>query len=122
RAAAGVLAAAVLVASSGNFARAQQLQTLPVAATPDPNAAAPDPVTATTDCKTWMPGRLFGDGECEILKGKLIKAQNACIGEIAKFKKDAPGAFTQMKFGTITRENACEFASRIPKRAADLSR
>jgi hypothetical protein len=90
-------------------------------------AAPSEQVTVNTNCRDWKPGEFMADTECEIRKGgaldtqaKLIAAQNACITELVKFKKAEPAEFSRLAFGTITRENACSLASRIPKRAASL--
>ena len=104
-------------------------------------ASSSEGITATTNCKEWQPGVLMASEKCEILKGEFLKAQgnaldaqgksldaqgkqlgaqNACIQELVKFKNAAPDQFRSMAFGTITRDNACTFANRLPKKAASL--
>lgn len=107
----GLAAAAIAFAPAVSFG--QDIKATPVAATSGG-------ITATTDCKTWKPGVLMGSEKCEILKGELIKSQNACIAELVKFKKDEPTRFVELGFGNITRDVACTLASRLPKRAASL--
>lgn len=107
----GFAAAAIAFAPSLSFG--QDLKPMPVATTSDG-------ITAETNCKDWHPGELMSDEKCEILKGRLIKSQNACIAELVKFKKAEPARFVELGFGNITRDVACSFASRLPKRAASL--
>jgi hypothetical protein len=86
-----------------------------------------DGITETTNCKDWKPGELMASEKCEILKGRLLKVQgnglatqNGCIDELVKYKRAEPDAFKSLGFGTITRDNACNLASRLPKKAASL--
>src|SRR5882724_11389197 len=51
-----------------------------------------------------------------------IKAEavlKKCLVQIAEFKKAQPGQFA--KVGTITRENACDIAAKLPKVSASLN-
>ena len=105
------LATAAVIALSPMGANAQQAT---------PVAATTNGITATTDCKAWRPTELMSDEKCEILKGDLIRTQNACIAELVRFKKDEPAKFAELGFSSVTRETACNLASRIPKRAASL--
>jgi hypothetical protein len=86
-----------------------------------------DGITATTNCDDWKPGELMSDEKCEILKGQILKTQgnvlatqNGCIDELVKFKRAEPDTFKSLGFGAITRDNACNLASRLPKKAASL--
>jgi hypothetical protein len=107
----GFAAAAIALAPSLSFG--QDLKPMPVATTSDG-------ITAETNCKDWHPGELMASHKCEILKGELIKSQNACIAQLVKFKKDEPARFVELGFGNVTRDIACNLASRLPKRAASL--
>ena len=88
-----------------------------------PVAAIPNGITATTDCKAWKPGELMASEKCEIQKGELIRAQNACIAELVNFKKASPEKAKEFarEFGPVTRENACEAAGRVLRSTASAS-
>jgi hypothetical protein len=118
-AAAGLFVTASLTATAP--ASGQQLQATSI-------ASQPNQVDVNTNCRERITAKdVFGDADCEITKGKIldtqgqaIATQNGCIEELVKFKKADPGRFKSMGFGAITRDNACSFASRLPKKAASL--
>jgi hypothetical protein len=121
----GFAAAAIAFAPSLSFG--QDLKPTPVASTSEG-------VTATTKCNEWHPGELMSDEKCEIIKGEFLKAQgkalssqgsqiatqNGCIEAIVRFKKAEPDQYASLGLGTITRDNACKLASRLPKKSASL--
>jgi hypothetical protein len=121
----GFAAAAIAFAPSLSFG--QDLKPMPVASTSDG-------ITATTNCKEWQPGELMASEKCEIIKGEFLRAQgkalssqgsqvatqNGCIEAIVRFKKAEPDQFASLGLGTITRDNACKLASRLPKKSASL--
>jgi hypothetical protein len=101
---------------------------------PMPVASTSGAITATTNCKEWNPGELMASEKCEIIKGEFLRAQgkalssrgsqittqNGCIEAIVGFKKAEPDQFASLGLGTITRDNACKLASRLPKKSASL--
>lgn len=112
--AAFLLAASLRLTFSAN---AQQLT---------PVSSQSDQVTVDTDCRTYKPGVLMADIECEIRKGKALDAQNksldnvnACLDKLIAFKKASPQEFK--KLGRITDENACALSGRIGKPTASAA-
>jgi hypothetical protein len=118
---AAIGAGLVTLAAVSSFpANAQQ------AVHPTPINATTDQVTLTTDCNKWRPNELGSDIKCEKLKGQLLDAQakmltdeKTCLTKLLEFKKAAPEKFKEL--GPVTRANACEAASRIPKPTAEAA-
>ncbi|MCP3447333.1 hypothetical protein [Bradyrhizobium sp. CCGUVB14] len=131
---AAIGAGIITLAAVSAFPAAAEQKTTPI-------ATSTDQVTVGTNCHDYKPGVLMADTKCEILKaraldaqgkaldaqgkaldaqGSTLAAQNACIAELVRFKKGDPDKFKSMGFGTITRDNACSLASRLPKQSASL--
>lgn len=125
--------AAIAAAAATAFAGAAMLVSFPAdaqQANATPVPASIEGVTLGTDCKTYKPGVLMADTRCLILKEQLLDAQgraldadgkrlvilNACLRALKDYKDKAPDKFREL--GPITRENACDAASRIPKPTA----
>jgi hypothetical protein len=81
--------------------------------------------SAPADCTTVVePGKR---AICESIKrtenaNAQVQSEAAlkkCLGQIAGFKKAQPGEFA--KLGSITRDNACEIATKLPRASASLN-
>lgn len=81
--------------------------------------------SATPDCATIADGGKRA--ACEFFKRvDAAKAQTqaeavlrGCLLRIADFKKAQPDGFASL--GTVTRENACEIAGKLPRASASLN-